>query len=282
MTGAPATSDRDLGRGARARWRSEFAVCVATFYEDLAERLVNGARRGLRERRRQRGPRSTPSRSPAPSSCRWPRSCCAESGRFAGVACLGVVIRGETDHYDYVCAEARRGIQHVQLETGVPCAFGVITCDDDGAGAGPRRRRQARPGPQRRARRRCRMALSLAAAARAARPATIHASAMAKVCHSCGKGPAFGQLAAATRWSPPGGASTRTCRRSGSRRAARTRRVYVCTRCLKAEQGHQGRLSSGAHPARSPMADPSIERFRRGRRGRATPTSRRAARRSTT
>jgi len=53
----------------------------------------------------------------------------AESGEFAGIACLGVVIRGETDHYDFVCAEAARGIQDVQLATGVPCAFGVITCD---------------------------------------------------------------------------------------------------------------------------------------------------------
>jgi 6,7-dimethyl-8-ribityllumazine synthase len=54
---------------------------------------------------------------------------CAESARFAGVACLGAVIRGETDHYDYVCTEAARGIARVQLETGVPCAFGVLTCD---------------------------------------------------------------------------------------------------------------------------------------------------------
>ena len=53
----------------------------------------------------------------------------AQTGTYAGVACLGVVIRGETDHYDFVCAEAARGIQDVQLETGVPCAFGVITCD---------------------------------------------------------------------------------------------------------------------------------------------------------
>ena len=48
---------------------------------------------------------------------------------IGGVACLGVVIRGETDHYDFVCGEAARGIQDVQLATGVPCAFGVITCD---------------------------------------------------------------------------------------------------------------------------------------------------------
>ena len=54
---------------------------------------------------------------------------CAETGTFAGVACLGVVIRGETAHFDYVCAEAARGIQDTQLRTGVPCAFGVITCD---------------------------------------------------------------------------------------------------------------------------------------------------------
>ena len=39
------------------------------------------------------------------------------------------MIRGETAHFDYVCAEAARGIQDVQLATGVPCAFGVITCD---------------------------------------------------------------------------------------------------------------------------------------------------------
>ena len=44
-------------------------------------------------------------------------------------ACVGAVIRGETDHYDYVCAEAARGIQEVQLRTGVPCGFGVLTVD---------------------------------------------------------------------------------------------------------------------------------------------------------
>ena len=53
----------------------------------------------------------------------------ARTGRFAGVACLGAVIRGETDHYDYVCAEAARGVMRVQLDTGVPCAFGVLTCE---------------------------------------------------------------------------------------------------------------------------------------------------------
>ena len=45
------------------------------------------------------------------------------------VVCLGAVIRGETDHYDYVCNEAARGVQDVQLDTGIPCAFGVLTCE---------------------------------------------------------------------------------------------------------------------------------------------------------
>ena len=106
----------------------EFAVCVATFYEDLAERLVNGAVEAFDEE--GVAPTSVhtyevPGAFELPAAAKW----CAESDRFSGVACLGVVIRGETDHYDYVCAEAASGIQRVQLDTGVPCSFGVITCD---------------------------------------------------------------------------------------------------------------------------------------------------------
>jgi 6,7-dimethyl-8-ribityllumazine synthase len=105
-----------------------FAVCVGRFYEDLAERLLSGARDGFRiagvgEEAVEE--LSVPGAYELPFAAR----ACARSGRFAGVACLGVVIRGETDHYDFVCAEAARGIQDVQLQTGVPCAFGVITCD---------------------------------------------------------------------------------------------------------------------------------------------------------
>ncbi|HET8592256.1 MAG TPA: 6,7-dimethyl-8-ribityllumazine synthase [Solirubrobacterales bacterium] len=106
----------------------EFAVCVATFYEDLAERLVNGAIEAFGEE--GVAPTSVHTHE-VPGAFELPLAAklCAESGRFDGIACLGVVIRGETDHYDYVCAEAASGIQRVQLDTGVPCAFGVITCD---------------------------------------------------------------------------------------------------------------------------------------------------------
>ncbi|HXC50351.1 MAG TPA: 6,7-dimethyl-8-ribityllumazine synthase [Candidatus Limnocylindrales bacterium] len=52
--------------------------------------------------------------------------------RYAGVVCLGAVIRGETPHFDYVCSEAAAGIARVSMETGKPVAFGVLTTDDVG------------------------------------------------------------------------------------------------------------------------------------------------------
>jgi 6,7-dimethyl-8-ribityllumazine synthase len=54
----------------------------------------------------------------------------ARSSRYAGVVCLGAVIRGETPHFDYVCQEAASGIARAALETGKPIAFGVLTTDD--------------------------------------------------------------------------------------------------------------------------------------------------------
>lgn len=54
----------------------------------------------------------------------------AESSRVDAVVTLGAVIRGETGHYDLVAGECARGVQHVQLTTGVPVAFGVLTTDD--------------------------------------------------------------------------------------------------------------------------------------------------------
>jgi 6,7-dimethyl-8-ribityllumazine synthase len=105
-----------------------FAVCVGRFYEDLANRLLQGADEGFEVA----GVNVlNVDRVSVPGAYELPMAAktLIGGGDVAGVACLGVVIRGETDHYDFVCAEAARGIQDVQLETGVPCAFGVITCD---------------------------------------------------------------------------------------------------------------------------------------------------------
>ncbi len=105
---------------------SRVALCVARFYEELADRLESGARAALADAGVEEIERfDVPGSFELPLIAKF----AAQSGRFEAVVCLGAVIRGETDHYDYVCAEAARGIQAVQLETGVPCGFGVLTVD---------------------------------------------------------------------------------------------------------------------------------------------------------
>lgn len=102
------------------------ALCVATFYEELARRLEDGARAALAEHKVEEVDRfEVPGAFELPLLAKY----AASSGRYGAVVCLGAVIRGETDHYEYVCREAARGIQSVQLETGVPCGFGVLTVD---------------------------------------------------------------------------------------------------------------------------------------------------------
>jgi len=102
-----------------------FAIALGRFYGELAERLLAGASAAFADR----GDFDVEVFD-VPGAFELPlaASYAARSGRFAGVACLGAVIRGETDHYDFVCAEAARGVMRVQLDTGVPCAFGVLTC----------------------------------------------------------------------------------------------------------------------------------------------------------
>ena len=106
----------------------KYAIAVARFYEDLAGRLVTGAKAAFAEHE----PDAAVEVFEVPGAYELPlaASYAAASGRFAGVACLGAVIRGETSHYDYVCLEAARGVMDVQLRTGVPCAFGVLTCEN--------------------------------------------------------------------------------------------------------------------------------------------------------
>jgi 6,7-dimethyl-8-ribityllumazine synthase len=103
-----------------------YAIAISRFYEDLAERLLAGARAAFAD-----AGELDVQVFEVPGAYELPlaASYAARSGRFAGVACLGAVIRGETDHYDYVCAEVSRGVMRVQLDTGVPCAFGVLTCE---------------------------------------------------------------------------------------------------------------------------------------------------------
>jgi 6,7-dimethyl-8-ribityllumazine synthase len=104
------------------RW----AIAVGRFYEDLAQRLVAGATSVFAQTGGEVEVFDVPGAFELPLAAKY----CAESGNYSGVACLGAVIRGETDHYDFVCSEAASGISRISLDTGVPCAFGVLTVDN--------------------------------------------------------------------------------------------------------------------------------------------------------
>jgi len=108
---------------------ARFAIVRATFYEDLADRLTEGALRGLAEEGIA-SPNVEVHDVPGAFELPLAAKACALSRRYDGVVCLGAVIRGETDHYDYVCSAAAQGIEQAQLETGVPCAFGVLTVEN--------------------------------------------------------------------------------------------------------------------------------------------------------
>jgi len=105
---------------------SRYAIVAGTFYSELADQLVASARAAFTGAGAEGvDVYEVPGAFELPLAARY----CAESGRYDGVACLGAVIRGETTHYDYVCGEAARGIMDVQLSTGVPCGFGVLTVE---------------------------------------------------------------------------------------------------------------------------------------------------------
>jgi 6,7-dimethyl-8-ribityllumazine synthase len=108
---------------------NRFAIIRATFYEQLAERLTQGALRGFADQGVEE--RSVDVHDvPGAFELALAAKACAQTGRYDGIACLGAVIRGETDHYEHVCEAAAIGIQQAQLETGVPCAFGVLTVEN--------------------------------------------------------------------------------------------------------------------------------------------------------
>jgi len=106
---------------------ARYAIAVGTFYRDLADNLVAAATKVFEEAGAEDvDVFEVPGAYELPLAAKY----AAESGRYRGVACVGAVIRGQTTHYDYVCGESARGIMDVQLATGVPCAFGVLTVEN--------------------------------------------------------------------------------------------------------------------------------------------------------
>ena len=103
------------------------ALVVARFNEDVTKRLLRGALDALREHGVE-----DPDVYWVPGSLELPVTALAlaEKGSHDAIVCLGCVIRGETYHFEVVANQAAMGITQVQLETGVPIAFGVLTTED--------------------------------------------------------------------------------------------------------------------------------------------------------
>ena len=106
------------------------AIVASRFHAELTEELLRGARELLTEC--GVGSRGTKVFR-CPGSFELPQVAerLARSKRWDAIVCLGVVIRGETPHFEYVAAEAARGIQDVALRWGLPVAFGVLTTDTE-------------------------------------------------------------------------------------------------------------------------------------------------------
>ncbi|MYD28480.1 MAG: 6,7-dimethyl-8-ribityllumazine synthase [Dehalococcoidia bacterium] len=103
-------------------------IVVAQWNASVTYKLLDGAKAGLGER----GVRPdditvawVPGSFEVPPATRW----AAESGNYDAVIAIGTVIRGETDHYEHIAGQAAAGIMETSQETGVPVAFGVLTCD---------------------------------------------------------------------------------------------------------------------------------------------------------
>jgi 6,7-dimethyl-8-ribityllumazine synthase len=104
------------------------AAVVAGFHRDIAERLLEGARMRLSESglpEERLDARWVPGAFETPLAAQH----LAKSGRYVAILALGAVVRGETPHFTYVCEAVASGLLRVSLDTGVPCAFGILTCD---------------------------------------------------------------------------------------------------------------------------------------------------------
>ncbi|WP_345784625.1 6,7-dimethyl-8-ribityllumazine synthase [Phascolarctobacterium sp.] len=105
------------------------AIVVARFNEFITSKLLSGAIDCL-ERHGMDNEDITAVWVPGAFEIPLAAQKLAVSGKYDAVICLGAVIRGSTPHFDYVCAEASKGVAHVGLETGVPVSFGVLTTEN--------------------------------------------------------------------------------------------------------------------------------------------------------
>ena len=107
---------------------AKFAIVVSRFNEFVTSKLLGGAIDGLK-RHQVADENIEVAWSPGSYEIPLLAQRLAASGQYATVLCIGAVIRGGTDHYQYVASEVSKGVALASLNTGVPCIFGVLTCD---------------------------------------------------------------------------------------------------------------------------------------------------------
>jgi 6,7-dimethyl-8-ribityllumazine synthase len=120
--GAPGASRPDCS-GRR------FGIVAARFYGDLAQEMIEGARHALRDcnvAEDHISVHDVPGCFEIPLACRN----LIDTDRFDALVALGAIIRGQTPHFEYVARECARGIMDLQLATGTPIGFGVLTTEN--------------------------------------------------------------------------------------------------------------------------------------------------------
>lgn len=126
--GAPRRSAGELA-GSHDGAGVRLGIACARFNEEVTRRLLDGARAALDEHKVDPADRAL---LWVPGAFELPLAAKAllGTGNFDGVVCLGAVVRGETSHYDFVAGQCAAGLQRVQLDTGRPVVFGVLTTEN--------------------------------------------------------------------------------------------------------------------------------------------------------
>jgi 6,7-dimethyl-8-ribityllumazine synthase len=110
--------------------RPHIMIVEARFYEDIADALFEGARGALEAAGATHERFEVPGAFELPAAIAFAHK--ADPGRFDGYVALGCVIRGETTHYDYVCAESARGLRDLAVRDNLAIGYGVLTVENHG------------------------------------------------------------------------------------------------------------------------------------------------------
>ncbi|RDI42576.1 6,7-dimethyl-8-ribityllumazine synthase [Aquicella lusitana] len=109
--------------------KNKFAIVVSQYNQSITDKLLEGALSGLKAQGINQDSITVIS-VPGAVEIPLPAQLLAKSKKYAAIICLGCVIRGDTDHYDYVCEQVSQGCQRVMLDYEIPVIFGVLTTNN--------------------------------------------------------------------------------------------------------------------------------------------------------